>query len=160
MRRSKYSYKNLLPMFRKAAALRNEMLDVGFTDNGGAIHSAERILDILGMRLKYPGLSHVNNLKNYSKAEFSPAAYKIHRRGRKVLIEHVSPRRALTRVAIKKVKDHATDKELLAFLKRNYRLVLLTTHETALLNKQNRIRIDRNRLKKARIRIMRYRSPK
>jgi hypothetical protein len=33
-------------MFRKAAALRNEMIAAGFTDNGGAIHSAERILNI------------------------------------------------------------------------------------------------------------------
>jgi hypothetical protein len=54
---------------------RNEMLAAGFTDNGGAIHSAERILDILGQRLKYPGLSHGNALRHYPKAEFSDAAW-------------------------------------------------------------------------------------
>ena len=48
---SKYSPENLIPMFRKAASLRNEMKDSGFTDNGGGIHSAERILDILGLCL-------------------------------------------------------------------------------------------------------------
>jgi len=42
----KYYSGNLIPMFRKAAALRNEMIAAGFTDNGGAIHSAERILNI------------------------------------------------------------------------------------------------------------------
>ena len=41
-------------MFRKAAMMRNEMLADGFTDNGGAIHSASRILDILCHRVCYP----------------------------------------------------------------------------------------------------------
>lgn len=50
-------------MFRLAAELRRRMLDAGFSDNGGAIHSAERILNILGQRLCYPGLSHINNLR-------------------------------------------------------------------------------------------------
>jgi hypothetical protein len=43
----KYDAANLIPMFRLAARLRNEMKNAGFTDNGGAIHSAERILNIL-----------------------------------------------------------------------------------------------------------------
>jgi len=73
-RESKYSPENLIRMFRKAAFLRNEMIDFGFTDNGGAIHSAERILDLLGLRLNYSGLNHINNLRNYPGAEFSPAA--------------------------------------------------------------------------------------
>ena len=77
---SKYSANNLVPMFRKAATLRNEMLASGFTDNGGAIHSAERILDILGQRLNYPNLSHLNNLRDYPNAELSPAALEAHQR--------------------------------------------------------------------------------
>jgi len=40
-RHRKYEPLQLIEMFRMAAALRNEMLSVGFTDNGGAIHSAE-----------------------------------------------------------------------------------------------------------------------
>jgi hypothetical protein len=63
----------------------------GFTDNGGAIHSAERILDILCLRLCYPGLSHINNLKRYPNAEFSIAAWRGHQAKEIVLIEHVAP---------------------------------------------------------------------
>ena len=36
-------------------------------------------------------LNHINNLRNYPDAEFSPAALEAHERGEKVLIEHVSP---------------------------------------------------------------------
>ncbi len=142
----KYSEVNLIPIFRKAADFRNEMLSLDFTDNGGAIHSAERILDILGQRLKYPGLSHINNYKKYPNAEFSEAAWKEHENGKKVLIEHVSPIRAFTRKAIKMIGEGATDEELKNFVKNNYRLVLLTPDETMILNKQNRSQMAVNRL--------------
>jgi hypothetical protein len=69
----KYDPAVLIRMFRKAANLRNDMLAEGFTDNGGAIHCAERILDILGQRLNYPGLSHGNALRHYKNAEFPDA---------------------------------------------------------------------------------------
>jgi hypothetical protein len=72
-------------MFRKAAKLRNEMLAEGFTDNGGAIHSAERILNLLGLRLNYPTLNHGNNLRLYPGAEFSIEALDVHKAGGKVL---------------------------------------------------------------------------
>lgn len=36
----KYPVEQLVPMLRKAAALRNEMIAAGFTDNGGAIYTA------------------------------------------------------------------------------------------------------------------------
>ena len=36
--RSTYKAETLLPMFRKAADLRNDMLPAGFTDNDGTIH--------------------------------------------------------------------------------------------------------------------------
>ena len=39
-RRRKDQLEILIALFRKAAALRNEMLEVGFTDNGGTINSA------------------------------------------------------------------------------------------------------------------------
>jgi hypothetical protein len=83
-------------MFRKAAALRNDMILAGFTDNGGAIHSAERIMNILGMTLNYPALTHINNLRRSQYAIFSEEAWKISKTGGKVLIEHVAPMRALT----------------------------------------------------------------
>src|SRR5687767_8148678 len=71
VRLGKYHAGNLIPMFRKAAALRNDMLAAGFTDNGGAIHSAERILNMLGPCLNYAGVGHVNNVRHYEKAIFS-----------------------------------------------------------------------------------------
>lgn len=158
-KRPKYTPDNLLPMFRKAASLRNEMLSAGFTDNGGAIHSAERILDILGSRLNYPGLSHGNNLRDYPDAEFSPAALDAHERGEKVLIEHVSPHRAFTRRAIEKIGGGASDEELTEYIKRLYRLVLLTPEETKRLNRINRSRMTPDRLGEAGISLVKRRAP-
>ena len=62
-RQKKYEPLKLVEMFKLAAGLRTRMVAAGFTDNGGAIHSAERILNILGLRLCYPKLSHTNNLR-------------------------------------------------------------------------------------------------
>ena len=142
----KYSPENLIPMFREAALLRNKMIASGFTDNGGAIHSAERILDLLGQRLNYPRLSHSNNLRNYPGAEFSPAARAAHERGEKVLIEHVSPLRDFTRGAIKNIDNGASDREFMRYVKQHYRLVLLTAEETQRLNKVNRSQMTHDRL--------------
>jgi hypothetical protein len=92
-------------MFRLASKLCKQMRATGFTNNGGAIHSAERILNILGQYLVYPELSHINNLRNYDRAEFSVAARAAFDRGGKVLIEHVSPVRDLTRIAINRIDE-------------------------------------------------------
>ena len=151
---AKYSAENLIPMFLKAAALRDEMLALGFTDNGGAIHSAERILDILGQRLKYPGLSHINNYKKYPNAEFSVNAKRAFENGERVLIEHVSPIRDFTRKAIKLVENRSGEKanveiKLQCFVKENYRLVLLTPGETETLNSINRSKMKDGRLVEA-----------
>jgi hypothetical protein len=151
----KYLPGDLIAMFRKAAAIRNEMRDAGFTDNGGAIHSAERILNILGLRLKYPGLAHINNLRNYHSAEFSTEALKLHQGGGKVLIEHVAPTRHLTRMAIDQIDRGVTDAQFTAFVKRHFRLVLLSPAETQRLNLQNRSTVSRNRLRQAGIRVAR-----
>jgi hypothetical protein len=43
MRQRKYPPDTLADMFLLAAKLRNEMRAAGFTDNGGAIHSASRM---------------------------------------------------------------------------------------------------------------------
>ncbi len=150
----KYFPENLIPMFHKAASLRNEMIDSGFTDNSGAIHSAERILDILGQRINYPGLTHINNLRNYPGAEFSFAALEAHERGEKVLIEHVSPLRDFTRSAIDKLRDGVSDQELIDYVKQQYRLVLLTAKETKCLNRINHSQMTTNRLGQAGIEVI------
>ena len=148
----KYDPNLLIKMFRKAAALRNEMLEAGFTDNGGAIHTAERILDILGQRLNYPGLSHGNGLKHYKNAEFSDAAWELHQNNRAILVEHVSPKRHLTRMAIERIQT-ASDAQFRIFIKRHYKTVLLSPDETLRLNRLNRSKVCTSRLDAAGIKV-------
>ena len=77
-------------------------------------------------------------------------------RGEIVLIEHVAPLRALTRQAIDGLKECGSrdpSEWLIEFVRKNYRLVLLTPAETSALNKQNRSQIDALRLEKAGIKI-------
>lgn len=153
-REKKYDPFELIGMFRLAAALRMQMLAGGFTDNGGAIHSAERILNILGLRLCYPKLSHINNLRRLPDAPFSEEALLAHRSGQRVLIEHINPHRALTRLAIERIEAGATDSEFAEFVRIHFRLALLTEDETIRLNRINRSRIDVNRLASAGIKLV------
>ena len=155
-RAKKYEPLKLVEMFRLAAELRAQMVAGGFTDNGGAIHSAERILNILGLRLCYPELSHINNLRNLKNAPFSEDAREAHQSGQKVLIEHVNPHRALTRLAIEKLEGGATDSEFMDFVRIHFQLALLTEAETIRLNKLNRSKLDPARLSGAGIRLFRH----
>ena len=75
------------------------------------------------------------------------------KKGDRVLIEHVSPLRHLTQMAIEKISKGATDKQSAAFVKARYGLVLLTPEETARLNKQNRSKISHKRLEEAGIQL-------
>jgi hypothetical protein len=103
------------------------------------------VLNILGLCLVYPDLGHINNLRKYNKAEFSVAAKSAYARGDRVLIEHVSPVRDFTRTAINKI-DELDDKGFARFVKKHFRLVLLTPDETAKLNRENRSKMDAKRL--------------
>ena len=156
MANNKYTPAKLIPMFRKAARLRNEMIDAGFTDNGGAIHSAERILDILGQRIVYPGLSQLNKLRDYPSAEFSTGAREAVRNGERILIEHVAPTRDFTRHAIAFINNRATDRQLTKFVRKNYRLVLLNERETKRLNAINRTKMSKERLGEAGIKMSEF----
>lgn len=129
------------------------MIEAGFTDNGGAIHSAERILNLLGLRLNYPELSHLNNLRHFKNATFSVEAWELYQAGGKVLIEHVSPIRHLTQMAIDKIDQKLSGAQFKAFVKRRYKLVLLSPAETLRLNKQNRSKVNHDRLIKAGIQL-------
>jgi hypothetical protein len=142
----KYNPENLISMFRLAAELRERMVEAGFTDNGGAIHSAERILHLLGLRVCFPGLSHINNLRKHPNAPFSKAAQLAYQAGAKVLIEHVNPHRALTRLAIETIESGVDDAGFVEFVRENYQLALLTEEETTRLNKKNRTKMEQNRL--------------
>jgi len=152
-RSRKYQPELLIKMFRKAAELRNDMLEAGFTDNGGAIHSAERILNILGCSLNYPEISHINNLRKSERAVFSMEALELHKSGNRVLIEHVSPLRHLTQAAIEKLGQGMSDVQFEAFVREHYILVLLSPDETKRLNKQNRSRMNPDRLNNAGIQL-------
>ncbi|HEY5239559.1 MAG TPA: hypothetical protein VIJ62_14350 [Rhizomicrobium sp.] len=152
-RSRKYHKGNLIPAFRIAASLRNQMIATGFTDNGGAIHSAERIMNILGMHLKYPDLTHINNLRKLANACFSVEGLAAHGRGEKVFIEHIAPLRDLTKKAIAEIDRGVTDKKFEAFVRANFDLVLLSFQETQRLNKQNRSRMEPDRLTKAGIKL-------
>lgn len=149
----KYEPETLIAMFRLAAELRMKMKEVGFTDNGGAIHSAERILHLLGLRLCFPDLSHLNNLRKHARAPFSEAALLAHEAGERVLIEHINPHRALTRLAIDMVNSGADNAEFCKFVEGNYQLALLTEDETTRLNKLNRTSIEPDRLDRAGIKL-------
>lgn len=147
----KYQADLLITMFRKAAEFRNQMLDSGFSDNAGAIHSAERVMDLLGLRLNYPGLSHRNNLRTHDQAKFSKAAWNEYKHGRTVRIEHVAPLRAFTRKAIEFLNRKVDDKAFARFVRRHYVLVLLTPEEMQRLNRVNASKMDPHRLRSANI---------
>jgi len=142
----KYSTENLLPALRLFINARNKAVEGGFTDNGGAIHSVERILDILSIHVRYPHLSHINSLKVDPAAEISVQAHEARARGEPVLIEHVLPQRAYARRVIEMVNGGASNDDILRFIKENYRLVLLTKEETAKINQLNRSRITEDRI--------------
>jgi hypothetical protein len=145
----KYETGQLIAMFRLAAKFRNSLKGMGFPDNGGAIHSAERILNLLGLRLCYPDLNHINKLRDLPNAPFSAEARIAHAAGERVFIEHVSPHRALTALAIEKLDAGMSDEQFATFVKDHFRLALLTAPETARLNKKNRSKIEPDRLQAA-----------
>lgn len=149
----KYHAENLIPALRLFIVARNKAVEDGFTDNGGAIHSVERILDILSMHVCYPRLTHINNLKADPAAEISVRAHEARERGEPLLIEHVMPQRAFARNVIDFVNEGASDEELLRFIKAHYRLVLLTRDEMAALNRQNRSSMTRDRIADAGIEL-------
>ena len=149
----KYNDENLVAMFRLAADLRRQMLLAGFTDNGGAIHSAERILHLLGQRLCFPELAHLNNLRKLSNAPFSEAALLAHQKGEQVFIEHVNPHRALTRLAIEWIESGTNDEDFRSLVKQHYQLALLTHEETVRLNRMNRTKLEADRLGRAGIKL-------
>jgi hypothetical protein len=70
-----------------------------------------------------------------------------------VVIEHVSPIRDFTRNAIEKIDRGASDKQLENFVRKNYRLVLLTPEEATHLNRQNRSKMTPDRLGSAGIKL-------
>jgi hypothetical protein len=149
----KYSVADLLFGFRAFAAARAKVLKHGGNDNAGAIHSAERYLNLLGLRLNYDRLSHQNNYRRAADAVFPVPAKAAYARGERVLIEHVAPLLDLTKRVLALVDAGKNDEVLLRYIKRRYKMVLLTPEETLQLNKQNRSRMTSQRLRDAGIKL-------
>ncbi len=145
---TKYTDDVLLSALRKCIALRDELNSLGFTDNGGAIHSVERVLELLCVRRKY-SLTHINSLKKSHIAERTLGASMALSEGKSVGIEHVHPIREWTRSVIDKVNANCSDDELLSYIDENYRLVLVSKDEARSLDRKNRSKIEVNRLENA-----------
>src|SRR5262245_14349569 len=148
-RESKHTPEALIRLFRLAAEFRQKCKEAGFADNAGAIHSAERVLAMLGPRLVHPGMGHLNNYRKFDGAIFSEQARAAYDKGERVVIEHVAPHRALTALAIDKIQAGASDEEFAEFVRSMFKIVLLTPEEAVRLNKINRTKIDPERLAKA-----------
>lgn len=142
----KYHPGNLIPALRLFVDARNKALELGFTDNGGAIHSVERILDVLSLRLVYPSLRHINDYKANLDAEISVEAQLARQYHHPIFIEHVRPQRAYAREVSKYINQGCSDDDLVEFIRARYRLVLLSEKETRRLNKLNRSRITKDRI--------------
>ena len=121
--------RHLIPLFRKAVALRNEMRSVGIADDRGSIQTAEQILVVFGLRLNYPGVADFDHLKDHPDAEFSPAARQAHRDGQLIVVIHALPLRELTCAAIDRLSHGASGEELVDLVRERYRLRLLTPAE-------------------------------
>jgi|LauGreDrversion4_2_1035121.scaffolds.fasta_scaffold611662_1 hypothetical protein len=144
----------MLPALRHFIEARAKALSHGYiTENGGAIHSVERILNILSLRLCYPHISHQNSLKTCPNTHLSVAAHAARLAGPKVEIEHVLPQRSFTNLVCDMVEQGATDADVVDYIKDNFRLVLFTPEERRLLDRVNRSRIVEDSLKGAGIEL-------
>jgi hypothetical protein len=146
VRQRKYRPDTLMPGLRIFVKARRQALNADFTDNAGAIHSVKRIVDLLGERLCFPQHSHIDNIKVDSALEISKAAHRARRSGEPVRIEHVAPRIDLARRVCEMVERGATDKAVLNYIARNFRLVVVTPAEAATIDRANKSRIAPDRL--------------
>ena len=132
---------------------------MGFTDNGGAIHSVERIAGILCLAICFPEISHLNKVKELPDIEISVAAQASRMRGdlNDVQIEHVMPQRAYAIALCEKIEKGETEQQLIDFIKSTFRLVLLTKKERRAIDKINRSRMTPDRVAEAGIAL--YKAP-
>lgn len=154
-RARKYTVPMMFKALRVFARARNEALEEGFTDNGGAIHSVERIADLLGIMINYPQLSHLNSLKQDPDAEITEAAHHARQLGEPIKIEHVAPKRAFAVSLIELIDQGKTDIELERYICERFRLVLTTEEEARQINKINRSKMTPDRISEAGLSLFR-----
>lgn len=142
----KYTPEILLPALRLFVEARRKALIAGFTDNGGAIHSIERIVDILAQRVRYPAIRHIQAIKGSNYCRYSQRAAELRNERSQLYIEHVQPQRAFAQRICALIEEAAPDDDVIAFIKTNYELVVLTKEEARALDKINRTKISEDRL--------------
>ncbi len=148
-----YTVEKLLPALRLAVAHRRQILDL-ISDNGGAIYTVTRILGILCDRACFPELTHTQQHKRLARAEISVAAHAARERGEPVHTEHVLPQRAFAKAVCDVIECGASDQEIIAHIRANYRLVTLTPEERRTLDRLNRTRITKDRIAEAGIKLV------
>jgi hypothetical protein len=143
----------LIEALRSFEGWRKSAHKTGVNDNVGAIHSAERIAEMLSLKIAYPGLTHINNLRHKEFAWFSINAKIAFDEDKKaqIEIEHVSPKRAYTIALLKKISETEDKVKIKKWVKENFKLALLTPPERAHLDKVNRTRMCPDRLKSVEI---------
>ncbi len=126
------------------------MHEMGLNDNVGAIHSAERIAELLSLKIAYPGLTHINKLRHYKFAWFSKNAKTAFDKDQKakIEIEHIFPKRVYTQELLCKIDEEATSTNITKWINENFKLALLTPDERTTLDKENRTRNSHDRLAK------------
>ncbi|MGA7748535.1 MAG: hypothetical protein WCA63_00140 [Gallionella sp.] len=133
------STKILIDALRSFDEWRQRVLSKELTDNLGAIHSGERIAEMLSLKIAYPGLTHINNLRHHKElAWFSKKAKAANNKETAVEIEHVYPKRAYTIALLRKLSKTEDTVKIEQWIKKNFKLVLLTRSERANLDKINR----------------------
>ena len=130
--------KILIDALRSFDKWRLRVVSKGLSDNVGAIHSGERIAEMLSLKIAYPGLTHINNLRHKEFAWFSKKAEAAHKKEGAVEIEHVYPKRAYTIALLRKLSKTEDTVKIEQWIKKNFKLVLLTPSERANLDKVNR----------------------
>ena len=131
--------KILIDALRSFDKWRQRVSSKGLNDNLGAIHSAERIAEMLSLKIAYPRLTHINNLRHHKEfAWFSKKAKAAHKKESAVEIEHVYPKRAYTMALLRKLSKTEDIVKIEQWIKKNFKLVLLTPTERANLDRINR----------------------
>ena len=115
----------LLTALRDCIELRKTMNTHGLSDEKGALSSVSCLLDFLSCRRKY-GLTRVIDLKKSSTAERTIGVTLSLQLGHAIRVEHIYTQRQWALWFIEKVDDGLNDRELLSFIDRHYRLILVT----------------------------------
>ena len=119
----------------------------GVNDNAGAIHSGERMAELLSLKIVYPGLTHIDLLRFHEYAWFSKSAKTAFNNDHRanIEIEHVFPKRVYTVELLSLISKGATSEEITAWIADNFKLALLTPDERLEVDKLDRTvnRLDR-----------------